>query len=69
VCAIFRKRKYKSPSSNQRILGCPTVADDLALLANSTSDLQLMLDVTNPFANREKYVIHPEKSTIRPFNS
>jgi hypothetical protein len=28
------------------------------------SDLQLMLDVTNSFANREKYVIHPEKSTI-----
>jgi hypothetical protein len=23
-----------------------------------------LLDVTNPFANREKYVIHPEKSTI-----
>jgi hypothetical protein len=23
-----------------------------------------MLDVTNSFANREKYVIHPEKSTI-----
>jgi hypothetical protein len=40
-------------------VGCPTVADDLALL-----DLQLMLDVTNSFANREKYVIHPEKSTI-----
>jgi hypothetical protein len=36
-------------------VGCPTVADDLALLANSTSDLQLMLDVTNSFANREKY--------------
>ena len=45
-------------------VGCPTVADDLALLANSNSDLQLMLDVTNSFANREKYVIHPEKSTI-----
>jgi hypothetical protein len=35
-------------------VGRPTVADDLALLANSTSDLQLMLDVTNSFANREK---------------
>ena len=45
-------------------VGCPTVADDLALLANSTSDLQLMLDVTNSFVNRKKYVIHPEKSTI-----
>jgi hypothetical protein len=45
-------------------VGCPTVADDLALLANCTPDLQLMLDVTNSFANREKYVIHPEKSTI-----
>jgi hypothetical protein len=45
-------------------VGYPTVADDLALLANSTSDLQLMPDVTNSFANREKYVIHPEKSTI-----
>jgi hypothetical protein len=27
------------------------------------SDLQLMLNVTNSFANREKYVIHLEKST------
>lgn len=45
-------------------VGCPTVADDLALVANNKSDLQLMLDMTNTFANRERYIIHPEKSTI-----
>ncbi|VDI19758.1 Hypothetical predicted protein [Mytilus galloprovincialis] len=45
-------------------IGCPTVADDIALVANSATDLQLMLNVANSYANREKYVIHPEKSTI-----
>jgi hypothetical protein len=40
---------------------CPTAADDLALLANSTSDLQLMLDVTNSFANRENMLFIQRK--------
>lgn len=45
-------------------VGCPTVADDVALLANSPSELQSMLNVAYAYANREKYIIHPEKSCI-----
>ena len=45
-------------------VGCPTVADDIALVPSSATDLQLMLNLTNSFANRERYIIHPDKSTV-----
>ena len=42
--------------------GCPTVADDLTLLNNQEHGVQDMLDITYRYANRERYIIHPEKS-------
>ena len=45
-------------------VGCPTVADDIALVGSSETDLQLMLNLTNSFANRERYIIHTDKSTV-----
>lgn len=47
-------------------IGCPTVADDAALLANTEEDLQLMLDVTYNYSSRERYIIHPQKSMVIP---
>ena len=44
--------------------GSPTVADDLTLLGTSESDAQNALDIVYRYANRERYVIHPEKSVI-----
>ena len=44
--------------------GCPTVADDLTLSSNDEYDTQSMLDIAYSYANRERYVIHPEKSVI-----
>lgn len=47
-------------------VGCPTVADDVALLATSKEELQVMLDVVYKFSTRERYVIHPQKSMVIP---
>ena len=44
--------------------GCPTLADDLTLLNNQEHGVQDMLDITYRYANRERYIIHPEKSLI-----
>ena len=44
--------------------GCPTVTDDLTLSSNDDYDTQSMLDIAYSYVNRERYVIHPEKSVI-----
>ena len=46
----------------------PTCADDMLLLADNFTDLQLLLDMTSSYANDERYIIHPEKTVIAPFN-
>ncbi|KAK3097352.1 hypothetical protein FSP39_008944 [Pinctada imbricata] len=45
-------------------VGCPTVADDLSLASNYEIDTQHMLDISYKYANRERYIIHPEKSVL-----
>ena len=47
-------------------IGCPTVADDGALLSNFEEELQLILDITYRYSTRERYNIHPQKSLIIP---
>jgi hypothetical protein len=49
-------------------IGHPTVADDMVLLTNSQLDGQIMLLLATYYANREHYVVHPEKSLILPIN-
>ena len=44
--------------------GCPTCADDIVLLATSSEDLQLQLDIVYAFSTRERYKIHPQKSKV-----
>ena len=44
--------------------GCPTVADDLTLSNESATSAQCSLDIAYKYANRERYIIHPEKSAI-----
>ncbi len=47
--------------------GCPTVADDVLLLATSEWDLQAMLDIADVYASRERYNIQPTKSSVPPY--
>ncbi len=47
--------------------GCPTVADDVLLLATSDWDLQAMLDIADTYAAMERYNIQPSKSSATQF--
>ena len=49
--------------------GAPTCADDVILLANKEYDLQHMLNITAEYANKERYILHPEKSVVMIFNA
>ena len=42
--------------------GCPTCADDLALLSDNILELQIMTDIVNRHAKQDRVTIHPEKS-------
>ena len=44
-----------------------TVADDVALLTNLASEMQVMLQCTGSYANIARFVIHPSKSCILIF--
>ena len=50
-------------------MGSPTCADDILLVANSISDLQIMLQQAAEYVSQHCYVLHPEKSTILFLNS
>ena len=45
-------------------IGSPTCADDVALLASSVEELQLMLQEALRFARKKRYKIHPTKTCI-----
>ncbi|MCW4346819.1 MAG: reverse transcriptase family protein [Candidatus Thiodiazotropha endolucinida] len=45
-------------------IGNPTCADDVALLASSAEELQLMLQEAVRFARKNRYRIHPTKTCI-----
>ncbi len=47
--------------------GCPTVADDVLLMATNEWDLQAMLDIADDYACRERYNIQPAKSSVTQF--
>lgn len=47
-------------------VGTPTCADDVILAANNPIQLQEMLDETVIFSQRERYILHPQKSQILP---
>ena len=46
----------------------PTCADDMILISSSMSELQFLLSITQSYANKERNIIHPEKTTIIPYN-
>ena len=45
-------------------IGCPTCADDIALLALSPDELQLMLYEALNYSKKNRYQIHPTKSCV-----
>ncbi len=44
--------------------GCPTCADDVALLSDNPEELQLQLNVAQRYAKQHRYTLHPSKSKI-----
>ncbi len=48
--------------------GCPTVADDVLLMATSEWDLQAMLDISDHYAASERYNIQPAKSSVTSYS-
>ena len=49
--------------------GAPTCADDIAVVADSPEDLQILLDIAADYSHREHYELQPAKCVIFPFNS
>ncbi|CAC5362557.1 CAPZA [Mytilus coruscus] len=48
--------------------GIPTVADDVALISTDPYELQTMLNVQTDHANKLKYILSEQKSTILVYN-
>ncbi|VDI55987.1 Hypothetical predicted protein [Mytilus galloprovincialis] len=44
--------------------GAPTCADDIALVANSPTELQVMISTVENYSKHEKYVLQPTKSVV-----
>ena len=47
-------------------IGSPTCADDILLIARSSSEAQTMIKTCDRYANSHQYTIHPSKSTVTP---
>ena len=45
-------------------IGCPTCADDVALLALTPDELQIMLYEALNYSKRKRYNIHPTKTSV-----
>ncbi|XP_072050035.1 uncharacterized protein [Amphiura filiformis] len=50
-------------------VGAPTCADDILLASNSMTELQDMLDEAVLYSQKERYILHPQKSVIIPVKS
>ena len=46
----------------------PTCADDMIIMASSALQLQSLILLATIYANEERYIIHPQKTVIVPFN-
>ena len=46
----------------------PTCADDMIIMASSALQLQALILLATIYANEERYIIHPKKTVIVPFN-
>ena len=49
--------------------GAPTCADDIAVVADSPVDLQILLDIAADYSHSEHYELQPTKYVIFPFNN
>lgn len=44
--------------------GCPTCADDVAMLSDNPEELQLMLNIAQRYSKQHRYMLHPSKSKV-----
>ncbi|XP_063961110.1 uncharacterized protein LOC129267838 [Lytechinus pictus] len=63
------REKNLGSSIDGRFSGVVVLADDVALVANSPDELQLMLDATFNYAGLWHYKINPTKSAVIVFNN
>ena len=49
-------------------LGTPTCADDIVLLGGSPFEIQCLLNLAKHYADKERYVLHPQKSMLSCYN-
>ena len=49
--------------------GCPTCADDLALLSTCKNELQVMTNIVQRNAKKDHVTIHPDKSNVVLLNN
>ncbi|CAG2239510.1 unnamed protein product [Mytilus edulis] len=72
---IFINKLLKTFEKNQlgAYIGCtycgiPTVADDVTFISKSPTELQTMLDIQAYYANKQRYLLSEQKSTILVLN-
>ena len=46
-----------------------TCADDMCYITETRDELQCMMPISEAYANREHYTIHPTKSAVVVYNS
>ena len=58
------ENKFTGAKIGYIIVPYATVEDDVMLLTNLASEMQVMLPCTGSYANKARFVIHPNKSCI-----
>ena len=64
----LEEKKYGSRIGHLYV-GAPTCADDVLLASNNMTELQHMLDEACIYSQKERYILHPQKSAVIPVKS
>ena len=64
----LEEKKYGSRIGHLYV-GAPTCADDVLMTPNNMTELQHMLDEVCIYSQKERYILHPQKSAVIPVKS